>query len=148
MIQGSLPTEHPSHITSERLSDIIGSKIVINCWKMTCTVDTSQHSNNNSAQQELNVVYAGHNLKIQITAQKVKIPTGSSQASFSKDQMVHQIWQHTTPTILTLMTQEYMMMFIVLMGESRTESLCTAAVTKFIVPAPTRQINECGTLVE
>jgi hypothetical protein len=37
-----------------------------------------------------------------------------------------------------------MMMFIVLMGRSRTESLGTAATNKFIVPAP----NECGTMVE
>jgi hypothetical protein len=51
MTYGSLPTEHPSHITTGHLSDIIGSKIVINCWKMTYTVDTPQHWNNDSAQK-------------------------------------------------------------------------------------------------
>jgi hypothetical protein len=56
----------------------MGSKIVINCWNMTCTVETPQHSNNESVQEELDVVYAGHHLKIQIISHRVKVPTGNS----------------------------------------------------------------------
>jgi hypothetical protein len=54
----------------------MGSKVVINCSNMTCTVGTPQHSNNDSMQEELDVVYAGHHLKIPFTAQRVKIPPG------------------------------------------------------------------------